>query len=105
MATSRNIYDQVKKKLLHEVAKKLNVRELDDEDFIWHCLASRYSGKIDDGYNISEIVSIMKQLYVDLENGGLISENLIAKLNRLISNKKLMPDSLITDLKQYVKDQ
>ncbi|MCK5047569.1 MAG: hypothetical protein KAS22_13370, partial [Candidatus Heimdallarchaeota archaeon] len=97
--------DQLKKKLLLEIAKKLNVPSLEDEDFIWHVLTSRFSGKTDDGYTISEIVTVLKQLYGDLENGGVISENLIKKLEKLLAKPKLMSSGLVLDLKQYVKDQ
>lgn len=97
--------DQLKKKLLLEIAKKLGVPSLEDEDFIWHVLTSRFSGKTDDGYAISEIVTIHKQLYGDLEKGGVISENLLKKLEKLLTNPKLMPSGLVLDLKQYVKDQ
>ena len=88
-----------------EIAKKLNVPSLEDEDFIWHVLTSRFSGKTDDGFVISEIVTILKHLYRDLEKGGVLSENLIKKLEKLLTNPKLMPSGLILDLKQYVKDQ
>ena len=88
-----------------EIAKKLNVPSLEDEDFIWHVLTSRFSGKTDDGFAISEIVTILKHLYGDLEKGGFLSENLIKKLEKLLANPKLMPNGLILDLKQYVKDQ
>lgn len=97
--------DQIKKKLLLEIARKLEVPSLDDEEFIWHVLASRFSGKTDDDYTISEVVTILKQLYLDSENGGVLSESLLKKLEKLILSKKLMPDSLVLDLKQYVKDQ
>ena len=89
---------------MHEIAKKLEVPTLDDEDFIWHVLTSRFSGRTDDGYTISEIITILKQLYLDLEKGGVLSENLLKKLEKLIASKKLIPSSLIFDLKQYVKD-
>ena len=90
---------------MREIARNLEVPALDDEDFIWHVLTSRFSGKTDDGYTISEVVTILKQLYVDLGKGGVLSEKLLIKLEKLITSKKLMPSSLTLDLKQYVKDQ
>ncbi len=102
---SKKSLDQIKKKLMLEIAKKLDVSVLDDEDFIWHVLISRFSGKVNDEYAISEIVSILKQLYIDLENGAILSENVLKKLEKMITSKKLMSKNLILDLKQYVKDQ
>ena len=86
------------------IAKQLDVLKIDDEQFIWHVLKSRYKGKLDDGYTISELVNTMRKLYDDVENGALISDKTFTKLNKLISAKKLMPEQLIIDLKQYIAD-
>ena len=54
---------------------------------------------------ISILVTILKQLYLDSEKGGVLSESLLKKLEKLVASKILMPSSLVLDLKQYVKDQ
>lgn len=96
--------DSLKNKLMLVIAKKLAVTEIDDEPFIWHVLKNRFNGKLDDGYTISELVSTMIDLYEDIENGALINDKKITKLNKLIYAKKLMPEQLVLDLKQYIAD-
>jgi len=96
--------DSLKQKLMEAIAKHLEVSVIDDEKFMWHCLETRFNGKLDDGYTISEIISTMKILYQDAERQALISDKTIKKLEKLINNQKLLPDNLLVDLRQYVTD-
>ncbi len=96
--------DRIKKKLMNKLAEYLEVPVIDDEEFIWHCLDTRFNGAIDDGYVISDIVSTLKQLYKDNNNNALISEGALSKLDKLLKNPKLLPDSLAIDLKEYIQD-
>ncbi|HUT81173.1 MAG TPA: hypothetical protein VMZ29_08215 [Candidatus Bathyarchaeia archaeon] len=96
--------DQLKTKLMIRIAQALGVSVIDDEKFIWHVLETRYNGKLDEKYTISEIVTLMKTLYHDAMNKALISEITFAKIEKLISSECLLTDNLIIDLKQYVQD-
>ncbi len=96
--------DQLKSKLMVRIAKLLGVSIIDDEKFIWHVLETRYNGKVDEKYVISEIVTLMKNMYRDAKNNALISDKTLTKLDKLISNECLLSESLIIDLKQYVQE-
>jgi len=97
--------ETVKELLMKNIAKNLAVSEIDDEEFIWHCLASRFNGKLEDGYTISEVVTTIKRLTKDVQQEALISEETIKRLEKLIKNPKLMDEKLINDLKQYIEDK
>ncbi|MBN1330617.1 MAG: hypothetical protein JXA54_14180 [Candidatus Heimdallarchaeota archaeon] len=96
--------DQLKSKLMIRIAQALGVSNIDDEKFIWHVLETRYNGKVDEKYTISEIVTLMKVLYQAIKNKALISEKTIAKIDKLISSENLLPENLVIDLKQYVQE-
>jgi hypothetical protein len=96
--------DSVRKNLMKAIARELDVQEIDDEPFIWHTLKTRFNGKLDDGYTISEVISTLKNLYKDANKGAIISDVALTKLNKLIKAKKFMPKQLIADLKQYIAD-
>jgi len=95
---------KIKSLLMTKVAKHLSIPEIDDEEFIWHVLSTRYNGKLDDGYTISEVVTIVKKLSKDARKDALISEETVKRVKKLIQNKKLLPENLVNDLHQYIKD-
>jgi hypothetical protein len=94
----------LKHELMKSIAKHLGLKEIKDEGFVWHCLATRYYAKLDDGYTISEIVSTIAQLSNELKNNAVISDETITHLQKLIRSPKLMPDSLKDNLNQYLSD-
>lgn len=94
----------IKSSLMVKIAEKLGIPGIDDEEFIWHVLSTRYNGKLEDGYTISEVVTILKKLSKDARNDALISEETIKRVKKLIQNKQLLPENLINDLHQYIKD-
>ena len=96
--------NEVKRLLMNQIAKRLQVQHIDDEEFIWHCLATRFNGNLNDGYNISEIVTTIKKLTKDVEEEALINEETIKRLKKLIKSSKLMDEKLAKDLKQYIGD-
>ncbi|MHA1924078.1 MAG: hypothetical protein ACTSVP_13475, partial [Candidatus Heimdallarchaeota archaeon] len=95
---------KIKSSLMTKIAKQLNIPQIDDEEFIWHVLSTRYNGKLDDGYTISEVVTIVKKLSKDVRKDALISEETVKRVKKLIQNKKLLPENLVNDLHQYIKD-
>ncbi|MFW9921828.1 MAG: hypothetical protein ACFFDW_00880, partial [Candidatus Thorarchaeota archaeon] len=86
----RNIVDDLKEQLMDQVANNLDVSEITDPDFIWHCLASRFSGKLDDGFTISEVVVLIKKLMQDVQEEALISEEIVKRIEKLIHSTTLM---------------
>jgi len=94
----------IKSSLMTKIAERVGIPEIDDEEFIWHVLSTRYNGKLDDGFTISEVVIILKKLSKDARKGALISEETIKRVKKLILSKKLLPDDLVNDLIQYIKD-
>ncbi len=94
----------IKSSLMTKIAERLGIPEIDDEEFIWHVLSTRYNGKLDDGFTVSEVVTILKKLSKDARKGALISEETIKRVKKLIQSKKLLPEDLANDLIQYIKD-
>lgn len=101
----KNEVSHMKELLIKQLAKKLEIEKIDDEDFIWHCLYSRFSGNVNDGYTISEVVTILKKLESEVKSEALISDETIKRLEKLIMSSKLIDESLKTDLKQYLAEQ
>ena len=95
----------MKEILIKQLTKKLEIEKIDDEDFVWHCLHSRFSGNLDDGYTISEVVTTLKKLESEVESEALISDETIKRLEKLIKSSKLIDDVLKNDLKQYLAEQ
>jgi len=96
--------DKIKKKLMIEIAKHMEITEIDDEDFIWHCLVTRFNGKMDDGYTISDIVSTLKTLYTEVKDGGILDNSILEELESKIIKKNLLSEKLMSDLRQYIHD-
>ena len=96
---------QIKKLLMNELAKKLELEEIDDEAFVWHCLDTRFNGILEDGYTISEVVTTIKKLTKEVESEALISQDIIKRLEKLIKSSNLIDERLILDLKQYIAEE
>jgi len=90
---------------LKQLTKKLEIQKIDDEEFLWHCLYSRFSGNLDDGFTISEVVTTLKKLESEVKSEALISDETIKRLEKLIMSSKLINDNLKIDLKQYLAEQ
>ncbi|MHA1155010.1 MAG: hypothetical protein ACTSQK_02790 [Candidatus Heimdallarchaeota archaeon] len=101
----KNEVTRVKKLLIKQLTKKLELEKIDDVDFVWHCLHSRFSGNLDDGYTISEVVTILKKLESEVESEALISDETIKRLEKLIMSSKLIDENLKIDLRQYLAEQ
>ncbi len=100
-----NEVTRIKELLLKQLTKKLEIQKIDDEEFLWHCLYSRFSGNLDDGFTISEVVTTLKKLESEVKSEALISDETIKRLEKLIMSSKLIDDNLKIDLKQYLAEQ
>ncbi len=100
-----NEVTHMKELLMKQLAKKFEIDKIDDEDFLWHCLNSRFSGNLNDGYTISEVVSTLKKLEREVKSEALISDETIKRLEKLIMSSKLIDEKLEIDLKQYLAEQ
>ena len=69
---------------------------------VWDDSLDLHIDIIDEEHKI--LINLMNKLYEDVEDGAILSDKTVTKLNKLIYAKKLMSEQLIIDLKQYIAD-
>ncbi|MHA1629867.1 MAG: hypothetical protein ACTSUA_01510 [Candidatus Heimdallarchaeota archaeon] len=95
----------LKKRVLDRVIRILDARnDKKTHTFLWDCLTSRFSGKVNNGYVISEIVSIIKKSLKKIKQHKPVSEQLISRVELLIEKPNLLSPGLQSDLSSYLKD-
>jgi len=94
----------LKERVLDRVLQELKAKNSEkNRAFIWNCLVSRFKGKVNNGYTISEIVSLIKRSLEKITSKKQVSEQHISRIELLCEKPNLLSPALLANLTDYLK--